>query len=85
MEGKIYQTNKVNLELTRQLKERDDEIDLLKQYVIELKNRQQTYIPLKDDPIDEKLANFLNEENPKFKLNFSRESSGHYLFGSMKV
>ena len=74
MEEKVYKTNKVSLDLSRQLKDSKVEIDMLKEYVLELKNRQTAYIPVKDDPVDCKLASYLNGEYTAFKASFIRES-----------
>jgi len=48
------------LELLRQLKDAEVEIETLKNYIIELKQRIAVYIPIKDDPIDKRLAEFIN-------------------------
>lgn len=38
------------------------EIEHLKVYAVDLKARVAIYIPIKDDPIDEKLAEYVNNE-----------------------
>ena len=45
------------------------------------------YIPAKDDLIDLKLAEFINNypERNKLKIMFLRESEGVYQFGSRRV
>lgn len=60
LEEKIYKANKTSLELLRQLKDAEQEIETLKQYIIELKQRIAVYIPVKDDAIDKKLAEYIN-------------------------
>jgi hypothetical protein len=52
----------------------------LKNYVIDLKQRIAVYIPIKDDPVDKKLAEFINNypERSKLKIMFMRESEGVY-------
>lgn len=87
MEEKIYKSNKISLELIKQLKDAEVEIDCLKQYIIDLKVRVAVYIPVQDDPIDKRLAEFINNypEKKKLKLMFMREQQGLYLFGSRKV
>ena len=59
----------------------------LKNYIIDLKARVAVYVPLKDDPIDQKMADFINNypDRNKLKIMFMRESSGVYQFGSKKV
>jgi len=45
------------------------------------------YVPYKDDKIDRKLAEYINDypERSKMKIMFSRESEGVYRFGSRRV
>lgn len=87
MEEKVYKANKTSLELLRQLKEAEIEIETLKQYIIDLKQRIAVYIPVKEDSVDRKLAEFINNypERSKLKIMFMRESDGVYQFGSRRV
>ena len=80
LEEKVYKANKTSLELLRQLKEAEVEIETLKNYIIELKQRIAVYIPVKEDAIDKKLAEFINNypERQKLKIMFMRESEGVY-------
>ena len=60
------------------------------QYQDQIKNlRKQVsmYVPVKDDPIDKKLAEFLNNfpDRQRLKVMFLRESEGVYLFGTKRV
>jgi chromosome segregation ATPase len=79
-EEKTYKANQTSLELLRQLKDAENEIDTLKQYIIELKTRVAIYIPSRDDPVDRKLAEFINNypERSRLKIMFMRESEGIY-------
>ena len=45
------------------------------------------YLPVKDDPVDTKLAEFINNypERQRLKIMFLRESEGVYQFGSKRV
>lgn len=87
LEDKVYKANKTSLELLRQLKDAEVEIETLKNYIIELKQRIAVYIPMKDDLIDKKLAEFINNypERQKLKIMFMRESEGVYQFGTKRV
>jgi len=69
------------------LKDAEGEIDTLKRYIMDLKQRIAIYIPVKDDPIDKKLAEYINNypERNKLKIMFMRESEGIYEFGTKKV
>ena len=53
----------------------------------DLKQRIAVYIPIKDDAIDRKLAEFINNypERSKLKIMFMRETEGVYQFGSKRV
>jgi hypothetical protein len=52
-----------------------------------LKSRIAIYIPVKEDMVDRRLAEFINNypERSKLKIMFMRESEGVYLFGSKRV
>ena len=60
IEEKVYKANKTSLELLKQLKDAEVEIETLKQYIIDLKQRIAVYIPVKADTTDKKLAEFIN-------------------------
>ena len=83
----MYKANVTSLELLKQLKEAEQEVETLKSYIIDLKSKVAVYIPYKDDPIDEKLADFINNypDRQRLKIMFMRESEGVYEFGSRKV
>lgn len=87
MEEKVYKSNKISLELLKQLKDAEVEIAMLQQYIVDLKQRIAVYIPMKDDAIDKKLAEFINNypERSKLKVMFMRESEGVYQFGTKRV
>ena len=63
------------------------EIEQLRQYIIDLKSRIAVYIPQKNDPIDKKLAEYINNypDRQKLKIMFMRESEGVYQFGTKRV
>lgn len=63
------------------------EIEHLKVYAVELKAKVAIYIPIKDDTVDEKLAEFVNEypNRQALKIMFLRESSGVYEFGTRRI
>ena len=69
------------------MKDCEHEIDALKAYIIDLKSRIAVYIPVKNDSIDKKLAEYINNypERAKLKIMFLRESEGIYQFGTKKV
>ena len=87
LEDKVYRSNKVSLDLLSQLKDAEIEIESLKQYVMDLKSRIAVYIPVKDDLIDRRLAEYINNypDRQKLKIMFMRESEGVYEFGSKRV
>ena len=87
VEEKFYETSKQNLELLTQLKDTEVEVETLKQYIIDLKSRVAVYIPVRDDPTDKRLAEYINNypERQKLKVMFLRESEGVYEFGSRRI
>jgi len=87
LENKCYQANKTSLELLQSLRDTEAEVETLKQYIIDLKSRIAVYIPVKDDPVDTRLAEYINNypDRQKLKIMFMRESSGVYEFGSRRV
>ena len=52
-----------------------------------MKARVAIYVPIKDDPVDVKVAEFINNypDRNKLKVMFMRESAGVYEFGSKRV
>ena len=87
LEDKVFKSNKTSLELLSNLRDREIEVETLKAYIIDLKARIAVYIPVKDDSIDRKLAEYINNypDRQKLKIMFMRESEGVYEFGSKKV
>ncbi len=64
-----------------------DEIETLRTYIIDLKSRIAVYIPVKNDQIDKRIAEYINNypDRQKLKIMFMRESEGVYQFGSKRV
>ena len=87
MEEKVFKSSKISLELIKQLKDTEVEISILQQHVIDLQQRISVYIPVKNDIIDKKLAEFINNfpERKELKIMFVRDSQGIYSFGSKRV
>ena len=52
-----------------------------------MKSRIAVYIPVKDDQIDKRLAEYINNypDRQKLKIMLMRESEGVYEFGSKRV
>ena len=65
------------------MRDLEAENEALKNYIMELKSRVAVYIPDKDDPIDKKIAEYINNypDRQKLKIMFMRESEGVYQFG----
>lgn len=87
LEEKVHTANSTSVTLLNKVKESEREVDILKDYIYELKSRVAIYIPVREDPIDKKLAEYINNypDRSKFKIMFMRESSGVYLFGSRRI
>lgn len=87
LEDKLSKQHQTSLDLLKALKDAEYQIETLKQYVIDLKSRIAVYIPVKDDAIDKKLAEYINNypDRQKLKIMFMRESEGIYQFGTKKI
>lgn len=87
LEEKFFQSQQDHLDMLRQLKGYEGEVDKLRQYIIDLKSRIAVYIPVKGDMIDKKLAEYINNypDRQKLKIMFMREQEGVYQFGTKRV
>ena len=87
LEGRILEANQTSLNLLKQVRDLEFENETLKSYIIDLKARVAVYVPIKDDPVDLKVAEFINNypDRNKLKIMFMRESAGVYEFGSKKI
>ena len=83
----MYQANQTSLQLLKDLKDAETELETLKSYVIDLKSKVAIYVPVKDDAVDMKLADFINNypDRQRLKIMFLRESEGVYQFGTRKI
>lgn len=87
LEEKYYKSQRTSLELLKQLKasestcdDMQSEIETLRNYIIDLKSRIAVYIPVKNDQIDKRIAEYINNypDRQKLKIMFMRESEGVY-------
>ena len=87
LEGRVYDANKKSLDLLKSIRDLELENSTLKSYIVDLKARVAIYVPIKDDPVDMKIAEFINNypERNKLKIMFMRESEGVYEFGSKRI
>lgn len=94
LQEEIYASKRKSLELLTELKDLSienenliAEIEALKNYIIDLKSRIAVYIPVKEDKVDKKIAEYINNypDRQKLKILFMRESEGVYQFGSKRV
>jgi len=94
LEEKYYKSQLEALGLLKMLQasessceEMQNEIEVLRNYIIDLKSRIAVYIPVKNDSIDKRIAEYINNypDRQKLKIMFMRESEGVYQFGSKKV
>ena len=87
VESRCFDANKTSLELLERVRVLEHEVETLKQYILDMKQRIAVYIPVKADPIDTQLAEYINNypDHKKLKIMFMRESEGVYEFGSKRV
>ena len=87
LQEEVYSSKRKSLELLTELKEMSienehlhAEIAALKNYIIDLKSRIAVYIPVKDDKVDKKIAEYINNypDRQKLKILFMRETEGVY-------
>ena len=85
--GQVLDLNRTIKELNIQIQERDDYILNLRKVIIEIREGNPLYIPVKDDPVDNALADYINSltDPGRVKVLFLRESEGVYQFGTKKV
>ena len=83
LEQRMYDANKRSLDTLKMMRDMELENTTLKNYIIELKEKVAVYLPVKTDPLDVKIADFVNNypDRNKLKIMFMRESSGVYQFG----
>lgn len=83
----MFEANKTSLDLLRRVRDLELETDVLKNYIIDLKARVAVYVPIKGDPVDHKVAEFINNypDRNKLKIMFMRDSAGVYQFGSKRI
>ena len=67
--------------------ESEEYIINLKKLVLEMREKTGAYIPIRDDSIDKKLADYINSLNDpsRIRVLFLRETNGVYQFGTKKV
>ena len=67
--------------------EADSHNNNLKKLILEMRERGIAYLPLKNDELDTKLANFINarDDADKWRQLFVREGEGVYQFGAKKI
>ena len=63
--------------------EKDHEVQILREMVSELQKLRDSYVPVKDDPVDQAIAEYVNTH--RVDVPFVREDPGIYLFGTKRV
>ena len=76
--------SKVNT-LAKELSDKDAETNRLKYIIGKYKAIHPNYIPVKDDPIDQALAEYVNSLDEPLDVQFVREDTGIYTYGSKRV
>jgi hypothetical protein len=77
-------TRAVN-KLKQVIDEKKVEIETLRKVASGISSVKGSYVPVKNDPVDEALANIINERETPLEINFARESPGAYIFGTKKI
>ena len=76
LEKKCYSANCMSLELLQTVRN-------LEAYIVDLRAHLAIYMPVANDAVDKKLAEYINNypERKKLRIMFMRESEGVYHFG----
>lgn len=87
IEQQTLESNQRSLDLLKNVRDLEVEAAQLRNYIVDLKARVAIYVPVKEDPVDVKVAEFINSypDRTKLKIIFMRESSGVYEFGTKRV
>lgn len=67
------------------LRDKECELQILRELVVDFQRDRQIYIPVRGDFIDNTLANYLNSRPGKLDIPFIRLDTGIYLFGTKRV
>lgn len=83
----MLEANSQSLDLLKRLRNLELENDTLRNYIIDLKARVAVYVPIREDAVDMKLAEYINNypDRHRLKIMFMRESEGTYSFGTKRV
>jgi hypothetical protein len=65
--------------------EREEQLMNLENIIDELRKDREIYRPIKDDPIDIALSDYVNTRPAGLKVQFDREDHGIYNFGTKKI
>lgn len=66
------------------VEDRDSEISILRELIADLQNKT-NYLPVKEDPVDEAIADYINSRAEPLPVHFIREDYGMYLFGTKRL
>ena len=87
LEERVLEANNQSLDLLKRVRDLELENDTLRNYIVDLKARVAVYVPVKDDTVDMKVAEFINNypDRNRLKIMFMRETQGVYTFGTKRV
>ena len=87
LEARMFDANKRSLDTLKVMREMEVERATLQNVIMDLKEKSSVYLPAKDDAIDLKMADYINNfpDRDKLKVMFMRESEGTYVFGSKRI
>ena len=76
LEKRVYDSNQTGLKLLTQVRDLTKEVETLKVYILDLKKKLAFYVPIRDDVVDCRLAEYVNNypDRSKLKIMFVRES-----------
>eukprot|EP01017_Pseudomicrothorax_dubius_P042383 TRINITY_DN6907_c0_g1_i1.p1 TRINITY_DN6907_c0_g1~~TRINITY_DN6907_c0_g1_i1.p1 ORF type:complete len:852 (+),score=329.49 TRINITY_DN6907_c0_g1_i1:52-2607(+) len=86
-DDKTYDLQKIVVYLKGVITQKDEYILNLKKLIVDMKEKAAIYVPVANDPVDRRLADYLNNvtDQNKLRVLFIRESEGVYLFGTKRI
>jgi hypothetical protein len=82
---KSIDDHRTTAELQQVLIEKSREAEVLKALIVELKKRRPIYVPVKEDPVDVALGDYINSREDPLVVPFFREDYEKYEFGTKRV
>jgi hypothetical protein len=81
----VLKSSSISEQLKLALQDKIFETEALREIATELKKRNPTYVPVKEDPVDVALAMYVNHREEFLAVPFAREDHEIYHFGTKRI